>query len=124
MSVENVEKFFALVRKGGDLAAKIKAIDHTNQSTAAADLIRVASERGFAFTADDYNKAVKRRAQARHKAAERSGAEMAAAAGVGPFRSDTEAGGGETCIVTDDCDYCETYGADCHWTEWTGCWEE
>jgi predicted ribosomally synthesized peptide with nif11-like leader len=124
MSVENVEKFFALVRGDQDLAVKIKAIDHTNQDSALSQLVQLASERGFPFTAKDHTEAVKRRAQARHKAAERDGAEMAAAAGVGPFRSDTEAGGGETCIVTDDCDYCETHGTDCNWTEWIGCGEE
>lgn len=124
MSVEKVEQFFEKVRGDEKLQARIASIDYHDQETATSDLLALAAEHGFSFTAADYRTAVRRRAEARHAAQEKGGAELDVAAGSGPFRrSDTEAGGGETCIVTDDCDYCFTWSNPqfCQPTEWPQC---
>lgn len=121
MSIENVEKFFARVRDDRYLQGRIRAIDYHDQDTAETALVALASEQGLKFSGDDYRAAVKRRVQARHAATRKGCGDLESAAG-GRFRSETDSG--ETCIVTDNCDYCHTHGADCHWTEWPGCWPD
>jgi len=59
MSIENVKTFFERVRTEPAMRAKLQAVKATNKEEATLALIRIASEAGLEFDAEDYEAANK-----------------------------------------------------------------
>ena len=57
MSVENVRAFFKQVQADPVLRARLKTIGVVDKSAATAQIIRIAGEAGFPFTAEQYEAA-------------------------------------------------------------------
>jgi len=81
MSIEVVKAFMEKVKADTDLQSELQAIAPGDKDAALAKVVRVASEAGFSFSAEDYEAAAPEIAQARHAAGDLSDEDLDAVAG-------------------------------------------
>lgn len=81
MSVEAVKAFVEKVKADPDLRDELLVIQSEDKDAVLAEVVRVASEAGFGFDAEDYEEAAQEMAQARHAVGELSDEDLDAAAG-------------------------------------------
>ena len=99
MSIEAVQQFWSKAQQDQSLQSKVQAIPaDSNSQQVLAQLIRIAGEAGFAFTATDYDDAIKTELARQHAAGEISDEQLAAVAGgVRAINSKMVRGDGMLC---------------------------
>ena len=81
MSTEAVKKFWAKAKQDKALQAKLAAIQGKDHQAAIAAVVKLAAESGFAFTAQEYEAAVREELARQHAAGELSDEQLAGMAG-------------------------------------------
>jgi predicted ribosomally synthesized peptide with nif11-like leader len=85
MSIASVQQFLQQVRNDPGLQAKLQAISPETKEKALAEVVGIAAATGFAFTAAEYEAAVKEELARQHAAGELRGEQLERVAGGAAF---------------------------------------
>jgi predicted ribosomally synthesized peptide with nif11-like leader len=94
MSVQNVERFFNKVDSDKALQERIRTIQATSDAQAIAEVVKLATDAGFPFSAEHYSAALKEEIARYHSAGELSEEALAQVAGGGLVTYSPNVGGG------------------------------
>jgi len=81
MSVENVKKFINKAQSDKALDAKLKAVPMRAGQKTVGEIVKIASQAGFKFSAQDYDDAVSQLLEEKHAAGALNDEELALVAG-------------------------------------------
>jgi predicted ribosomally synthesized peptide with nif11-like leader len=81
MSIENVRKFLKKAEDSPELQKKLKSIPKSGGESSVAEIVKLASESGFSFTAKDYVGAVEQMLEEKHAASALTDSELALISG-------------------------------------------
>ena len=100
MSVKIVYQFLETAAKDATLQEKLSGIPCEDKDAAIAEVVRIAANAGFVFSATDYDEALKEQVGQAHAAGELSEAQLEGVAGgtLSSYSSISYKGGGRTVL--------------------------